>query len=79
MQGIQFLKSTGANCKGLWVQLMAITAQPPKAMLHPAIRELLDNYTVIFKEPEVLPLTRSYDHKIILQEGAKPTCARPYH
>jgi hypothetical protein len=71
-------KSTGADCKGLWVQLMVVTRQPNKALLHPAVQELLGKYTVLFKDPEGLPPIRSYDHKISLQEGAKPTCVRPY-
>jgi hypothetical protein len=33
----------------------------------------------VFAELAGLPPRRSQDHKIILQEGAKPTCVRPYH
>ncbi|XP_062151999.1 uncharacterized protein LOC133860400 [Alnus glutinosa] len=57
---------------------MIVTRQPNKALLQPAVQELLGKYAVLFKDPEGLPPIRSYDHKISLQEGAKSTWVRPY-
>jgi hypothetical protein len=71
-------KPPGASCKGVWVQLMEITAEQPKIVLYPAVQELVEGYSDVFKEPEGLPPSRSYDHNITLKDEAKPTCVRPY-
>jgi hypothetical protein len=71
-------KSAGASCKGVWVQLMEVTAKQPQPLLHPAVQELIGAYAEVFKEPEGLPPSRSHDHRILLKDEAKPTCVRPY-
>jgi len=71
-------KSTGASCKGVWVQLMEITADQPRTMLHLAVQELIEGYPEVFKELEELPPSRSHDHQILLKDEAKPMCVRPY-
>jgi hypothetical protein len=50
----------------------------PKAVLHLAIKELMEEFSDVFMEPKGLPPSRSHDHQIFLQEGANPTCVRPY-
>lgn len=42
------------------------------------VAELLRCFPIIFEEPQGLPLTRSYDHVIVLQERAQPINVRPY-
>jgi hypothetical protein len=71
-------KPAGASCKGVWVQLMEITAEQSKTVLHPAVQELVEGYSDVFKEPKGLPPSRSCDHNITLKDEAKPTCVRPY-
>jgi hypothetical protein len=71
-------KSTGASCKGVWVQLMEITGDQSRTLMHPVVQELIEGYPEVFKEPDELPPTMSHDHKILLKDEAKSTCVRPY-
>jgi hypothetical protein len=57
---------------------MEIGTPKSKKLLHPAIIEILEGFQDIFKEHTDLPPSRSHDHPIALQEGAKHTCVRPY-
>lgn len=47
---------------------------PPPTALQPLLQKFAD----IFEESQKLPPKRSCDHRIILQEGAKPPNLRPY-
>lgn len=40
--------------------------------------ELLDRFSQVFEEPKGLPPQLSYDHAIILKEGAQPVSVRTY-
>jgi hypothetical protein len=44
----------------------------------PSMRQILDKYTEIFKEPTQLPLKHEIDHNIPLNEGIEPVNVRPY-
>jgi hypothetical protein len=49
-----------------------------QASLHPAVAELLDQFSVIFSVPTSLPPVRKCDHSIPLVPGARPVSIRPY-
>jgi hypothetical protein len=76
--GEGILKKEGAECKGIWLQLIGLETPKSKKLQHPVIAELLEGFKGIFQEPTELPPARSFDHKIQLTEGAQPTCVRPY-
>lgn len=42
------------------------------------ISALLDQYAIVFSEPNALPPHRQYDHKIQLVEGVRGLNLRPY-
>jgi hypothetical protein len=58
---------------------MEITVEQPKTVLHPAVQELVEGYSDVFKEPEGLPPSRSHDHNITLKDEAKPTSDTATH
>ena len=47
------------------------------ASVEPAIQVILNEFKIVFVEPEGLPPPGSHDHQIQLQEATKPTCVRP--
>jgi hypothetical protein len=76
--GVTIPKANRTECKGIWLQMIGEKLAKHKTVLHPTIQELVEKFNGIFKEPKGLSPSRSHDHQIILQEGAKPTCVRPY-
>ena len=42
------------------------------------LRQLLQEFAAIFKEPNSVPPHRGHDHKIVLKEGTSPINVRPY-
>jgi hypothetical protein len=78
VKGEGLLRKAGAECKGIWLQLIGAKTPKPKRLQHPALAELLEGFTGVFQEPTELPPSRNFDHNIQLTEGAQPTCARPY-
>jgi hypothetical protein len=46
-------KKAGADCKGVWLQIVGTEAPKPKQFQHPTIIDLLDGFKSIFKEPKV--------------------------
>lgn len=46
--------------------------------VHPGVRELLEEFKHLFREPHGLPLRRMHDHPIRLANGASPSNLRPY-
>ena len=46
--------------------------------LPPEVEELLDQYKVVFSEPQELSKHKPWDHPIPLLAGAKPVNIRPY-
>lgn len=77
-EGKSICKNYGNTCKGIWLQLVEAVESRDSSNLHPAIQQLLQEFQGVFEEATGLPPTRSYDHKISLQEGAQPICVRPY-
>jgi hypothetical protein len=76
--GMTLPKLEGAGCKGVWLHMLGEKTTKSKAALHPSVKELVEEFNDVFKEPKGLPPSWSHDHQIILHEGAKPTCVRPY-
>ena len=56
------------------LQLAATTATAE----HPLLESLLQQHGDIFTEPQGLPPTRAYDHRIHLLPGSPPVAVRPY-
>lgn len=42
------------------------------------MKQLLEQFQVVFVQPQGLPPRRSHDHKIPLVKGSQLTCVRPY-
>lgn len=42
------------------------------------MRQVLQEYSDVFKDPKAIPPHRQYDHAITLVEGAQPANTRPY-
>ena len=70
--------------KGANVAMLSVTSQEdndteqfsfmaylPESDIENRMRELLYEFNDLFQEPTSLPLTRSYDHRICLKEGAQ--------
>jgi len=51
---------------------------PNIATTNPKIQHILDDFAVVFHDPQTLPHARSYDHSIPLVPGAHPVNVRPY-
>jgi hypothetical protein len=68
--------------KRVFLQLLANLDTPAKLEmnkeLQEALIEILKQYTNVFREPKCLPLVRSHDHSISLQEGVQLVSVRPY-
>ena len=64
--------------KGIWLQVMQVTANPVSTVTESSIQAVLDDYKTVFKEPTDLPPCRSHDHQIPLHAIARPTTMRPY-
>ncbi|XP_040996153.1 uncharacterized protein LOC121242342 [Juglans microcarpa x Juglans regia] len=60
------------SSEGLWLQVLDATTLDSKEVVLPGVKQMLENFQGIFIEPT--PPLKSYDHKMQLQEGAKPTC-----
>jgi hypothetical protein len=63
-------RKPGAECKGIWLQLIGAEAPKPKKLQHPLIAEVLEGFTGVFQETTKLPPSKSFDHKIQLTNGA---------
>ena len=57
-------KVTLTKGKGIWLQLMKITAPFGAATTEPSIQAVLDGFKSVFNEPKGLPPFRSHDHQI---------------
>ncbi|KAF5475612.1 hypothetical protein F2P56_007404, partial [Juglans regia] len=64
--------------KGLILQLQATPTLLSNEVNHPELKQVLSEFTQVFKEPTGLPPMRSHDHRIILKEGTSPISTRPY-
>uniref|UniRef100_A0A453QQ75 Reverse transcriptase domain-containing protein n=1 Tax=Aegilops tauschii subsp. strangulata TaxID=200361 RepID=A0A453QQ75_AEGTS len=60
------------------VQLCATAAAMAQPPIPIAIRDLLEQYGMLFEEPRGLPPQRSFDHSIPLVPGAQPVNLWPY-
>jgi len=76
--GEKFKKFHNSKCKGILLQIVGTSSHQPFSEQPTEIQSLIQEFQEVFAEPTGLPPRRSQDHKIILQEGAKPTCVRPY-
>ena len=64
--------------KGLLLQIISCPTPSTPVQQHKAITELLDEFNKVFEVPTALPPLRGYEHQIVLKEGTKPVCERPY-
>ena len=64
--------------RGIWLQFMEISDNLGGASVEPATQAILNEFKIVFVEPEGLLPPKSHDHQIQLQEAAKPTCVRLY-
>lgn len=57
-----------------------LSCKPPASQTEtsPEIEEVLEQFEVVFKEPEGLPPNRANDHRIELTQGAQPVNINPY-
>ena len=61
------------------VQLCPITTDTSTPEVIPAeVQQIIDISDSLFKEPNVLPPSRDFDHKIPLLPGVKPVNVKPY-
>lgn len=60
------------------VQLCSLDAEQSTPPIPDAIAGLVEQYSMVFEEPQGLPPRRSFDHAIPLVPGAKPVNLRPY-
>lgn len=72
------LQGTSQNVPGDLFIHVAVLQESVQASLHPAVAELLDQFSVIFSVPTSLPPVRNCDHSIPLVPGARPVSIRPY-
>ena len=60
------------------VQLCPITTDPSTPEVIPTeVQQIIDSSDSLFKEPNVLPPSRDFDHKIPLLPGVKPINVKP--
>jgi len=64
--------------RGIWLQFLEISDSLGGAPVEPALKTILNEFKIMFAEPNGLPPPRSHDHQIQLHEAAKPTCVKPY-
>jgi hypothetical protein len=68
----------GATCGAvLFLKPLSMDSHADSSQ-HPQILHLLDEYSVLFSEPQSLPPKRDYDHTIPLMPEAKIVNQRPY-
>ena len=51
---------------------------PPDSNIPSSLQKILDQFSVVFKQPQGLPPFQHRDHAITLQPGTPPINARPY-
>ncbi|XP_049932541.1 uncharacterized protein LOC126409878, partial [Nymphaea colorata] len=75
------IKALVAQQPALWLISLA-TDVPPKGteteVIPKEVQQVLDGFEDVFSEPKGLPPPRSYDHRIVLSNGAEPVNVRPY-
>ena len=54
------------------------TTSPNQPLLPTTLSALLDQFSKVFDIPSRLPQIQGHEHQIVLKEGAKPVCERPY-
>jgi hypothetical protein len=64
--------------RGIWLQFLEISDSLGGALVETALQTILNEFKIVFAEPNGLPPPRTHDHQIQLHEAAKPTCVRPY-
>ncbi|XP_031488870.1 uncharacterized protein LOC116256612 [Nymphaea colorata] len=75
------LRAIEAAQPACWVMALAtdVPAKEEQEEIVPErIQKVFDQYGDIFEEPKGRPPPRSYDHKIIMTQGAEPVNVRPY-
>jgi len=70
------LDSSNAICHV--VQLSEVKEPEPQEQCPPEIQKLLSKFDLLFAEPQGLPPTRAFDHRITLLPGSRPVNLRPY-
>jgi hypothetical protein len=67
-----------ATMKGLLLQIMPCELASIQEEICAPIRELVEEFPQVFKEPKGLPPKRNHEHQILLKQGVPPHCQRPY-
>lgn len=60
------------------LQVLEERDRQSQSNLPEAIKNLLEQHSEIFQEPQTLPPVKPIDHRIPLDPAAKPVCVRPY-
>jgi hypothetical protein len=74
----KFFKNASASAKGLVLQMLPHFQAFSSTVIHEDLQALIIEFGMVFEEPKGLPPQRSHDHQILLKEGTKPVCVRPY-
>jgi len=74
----KFFKNASASAKGLVLQMLPHFQAFSSTVIHEDLQALITEFGMVFEEPKGLPPQRSHDHQILLKEGTKPVCVRPY-
>jgi hypothetical protein len=77
-EGSNFFKASPVSRRGLLLQLMPQVQAASPMLINEDLQSLVVEFAVVFEEPNGLPPQRSHDHKMLLKEGTKPICVRPY-
>ena len=76
-EGTKFFKPP--VMKGLMLQIVSLaTACPSSSQCTLEIEELLTEFAAVFETPTGLPPYRGFEHPILLKEGIKLVCQKPY-
>ncbi|XP_062173762.1 uncharacterized protein LOC133879249 [Alnus glutinosa] len=74
----KFFKNASVSAKGLVLQMLPHFQALSLTDIHEDLQALITEFGMVFEEPKGLPPQRSHDHQILLKEGTKPVCFRPY-
>jgi hypothetical protein len=74
----QLYKYTKGNDTWAFVLVDSISDKTDPPTTNPEIQHILDDFAVVFNDPQTLPPSRSYDHSTTLVPRAVPINSRPY-